>query len=131
MKLKEFNPDNCRNNRVEKSLPSLYIHSKGDFAFNQKAILDLELKQNNQVLFFQDEKDGKNWYISKVEKGGFLLLPTKGIKSLCFNSAKLAKEIFDSVSFEGIGGACLIAGQPTIVGDLKLYGLITGRLINK
>lgn len=68
MRLKTFNPENIG----EDIIPMISINSNGIFRLNKAAVELLKLKEDEKVLFHQDEDEPEDWYISKDAENGFL-----------------------------------------------------------
>lgn len=110
-------------------VPFLRIHLKsGVFSFNKTAAEILELKAGDQVMLHQDEDEPENWYLEQVKEDGFPLRINQKEKyaSLTFNSAPMAKHMFDVVDTGGDPISCraLIAKEPTKFEKRTLWGII-------
>lgn len=129
MKFKTFNTTNVINAREQK--PSIGINSKvGLFNFNKAACESIGLKDGDQVQFHQNEDDETEWFLEKVKKDGFILREKTNVTSgLLFNSTALARKIFDSVTYTGVGGKVIVGENVTV--DKKIFHtLVTASLRN-
>ncbi|HEY4337340.1 MAG TPA: hypothetical protein VGM89_15625 [Puia sp.] len=110
-------------------VPAIGINNFGVFCFNKAAMRLLGIAGGERVKIFKDIDEPENWYIEIVATGGFRVQKRPESRLFPrFNAAEVANEIFDTVGFEGKYGRIIIAGQPTLIGKRKLYGLIISRL---
>lgn len=133
MNLVEFNPANAGPTKRDGLSPRIRVNTKaGLFGFNENGCKLLGVKSGDQVVVFQDQDSPTDWYIEKVEKGGFIVRAskTKSNTGLWFNSVRLGKQIFASVGFEDAAGTVLIAGRSTQIGSRILFGLLTNLLLD-
>ncbi len=124
MKLKEFNEETCT--QLRSTLPSLGINFKtGLFNFNKTACDLLGLKNNDQVIFLQDEDEPQCWYVEKVKSKGFMVREKSNVSTgVLFNNSNLAKQIKENVDADSKSARILIAGKATEAEKRKLWGLL-------
>lgn len=127
MNLKHYNPETLPTGRGAHGLPRVNITRVGRFSFNKPAMQLLSIGDNDQVEFYQDEGDPQNWYISKVDKGGFVLKAKIGNgNELVFYKKALAEVILESVDVKLTKPSVSlpIAGEPTKLGKQTLFGIL-------
>jgi hypothetical protein len=89
----------------------------------------LNVEEGDQVEFINDP-DADRWYVSKVQKNGFVLKAKKDSMSAEFSRTTLIKVIFDSISFTGNYGSVTIGTMRKIDG-MACWELNLDSLINK
>jgi hypothetical protein len=132
MKLKEFNAENTINQRADK--PSIHINTKtGLFNFNKAACDLISLGDEDKITFHQDQEEPFDWYLEKVktEKGFTLRTKDDVTKGVLLNNVTLARTIVHSISSTIISGRVPIAAEPTAIGKIKLWPLLTIALNNQ
>lgn len=130
MKLKSFNAETCVNKRAT-GKSSIGINVKcGLFRINHEACNKLGIGEGSQISLHQDEETPADWYLLASDPKGFEVRSNKSVgKGVVFNKTSLAREIAESVSFDGKSGQILIGAEP-IKHDKKTYWpLITTSLI--
>jgi len=137
MKLKTF--DNSSNVFRRDSPAAISINvTAGLFTINKKATEILQIEAGNKVVLHQDEDELGDWYIEKADQdaAGFeIRSKTKNGKpeggGIYFNNTPTARAIFESVEYPYQSGRILLAGEPTEIGERKLYALLTDGLKNE
>ena len=124
MKLTVFNAETMpRVYAVERnSQPRIAIGAKGMFTITKAAADLIGLAEGDLISFAQDD-DG-NWYIYK-DDSGFKLRLHSDKKSLYITHKHMGNSIKESFSLKPEDLLrFLIAGQPTVHGKVKYWGLI-------
>jgi hypothetical protein len=132
MKLKEYNPANSKPVATPRAHPaSLRLDTKtGRFLFNKTASELMGLKDKCKIVILQDENEPEDWYLEVVKDRGFVISSRDRQSESVFNNTVIARKIAESVGYNGRNGRMLIAGQPTIIGDRTLWGILTINLKN-
>lgn len=125
MKLKTFNLENSTIPRGLKP-PRVNINlESGLISISKQATALMSLEPGDQVEILQDEDNLQDWYICKVDTGGFTLRDTPN-SNLVFNSKAIVRAILESVDakIEKQSVSLPIAGQPTKLGKQTLFGIL-------
>lgn len=96
--------------------PSIHINfDVGIFTMARAAMRLTKMTAGDQVMIGYSEPTNE-WFIYKVEKGGFTLRPKKSEKSgfygVLFNSAATAEQIAKSQKFKGKSAVIPLAPEP-------------------
>lgn len=128
MNLKTFNATNAtKKGRVSEFFFRTY-RGNGQCYFSPSTVRLLDLQLRDMIAFHQDVDD-ENWYIEKVIKDG-LEVRNMNDNELGFNSAKIVRELYDSMAFTGGFGKIMIDPVPVPVGPRRLYRLDLSNLKN-
>lgn len=116
MELKVFDASLARKQKA--GSPSLHINFKvGIFTFGQAAMRMIDMKAGDQVKIGFDEKT-KDWYVWKVQSGGFKLRTKKSERSgsyaILFNNAATSEAIAAETGFKGDSAIIPIGLEPVI-----------------
>jgi len=131
MKLETFNTENVQNQRS--GTPMIGVnHLSGTIRFNPAAVEKIGLVKDMMIFLHHDKDNPGDWYLEIVKEKGFLLRKKSitGEKGLVTQSCKLVRKIFETVKYNGKSGNIGIGAEPLKVDKLKLWPLITAKLIN-
>lgn len=126
MNLKKFTPENCVSGRSNAHRPAAITMKKNGYLnFNGKAAAIIGLSKGDHFVILQDEQEPENWYIQKVDDGGFVLR-SKTPSGFCIQNASLVRAIMDSIGANTDKTVrMLLAGQPTKDGKQLYWGILT------
>lgn len=132
MNLQTFNPENLPSVKGSTKQPLIGLSSKtGTFRINRTASEKMGLKKNYCVLIHQNTDEISEWFLEVVKEGGFELREKESVTpgGLLFQSAPLARKIFESVNYSNISGHLQVGPQPVKNGKQLLWPLFTGKLL--
>lgn len=119
--MKEFSPQTVVSKRGGYNKTSwISISNKGRISFNTLMCEKMDLKENDGIKFFQDEKENGKWLIEK-SKDGFSLRKTDASNSLVFQCSELSRTIIESVGAKGTSIKVNIYPEPEKIDKRKLY----------
>jgi hypothetical protein len=124
MKLTVFNAETMPQGAFgeRSTLPKIVLGKVGSITINKGCADLVGIKSGDAVSFAQDD-DG-NWYIY-LDPTGFKARQHSDQRSLTFSHSQMAKAIKDSFALKGDESLhFLVAGQPTVHGKVKYWGLI-------
>lgn len=109
---------------IEFNQGPLITFSRGRVNITTKAAKTIGVQAGDRVQFYQDQNNEENWFVGKVETGGYELVPMSEMskRSLKFESSKLIRKIFDSVEYQEKRGSAPI-GESVNLEDKTLYKL--------
>ena len=87
------------------------VNKTGVFAISTELRRRLNLNTNDQVAIYQDQDEPKDWYL-KIEEGLICRKGNNPYTSIIFNSASIAKKIFESIGFEGKSLVIPVSHEP-------------------
>jgi len=106
------------------SRPKISFSKGGLISLNYSASLQLGLKSGDKLSLAQDE-DGQ-WFIFN-DPTGFIIRTHSDRKAHCFNHVSLKNLFYESAGLDQTTSArFLIAGQPTVFGKVKYWGILVG-----
>ena len=132
MNLQTFNPENLPSAKGSSKTPLIGLSVKsGTFRINRTAAEKMNLKKDDSILMNQNADEVSEWFLEKVNKGGFELREKENITpgGLVFQSAPLVRKIFESVNYSNISGHLQVAPEAVKSGKQILWPLFTGKLI--
>jgi hypothetical protein len=125
MKLKEYNSLNSKSIRIGE--PTLRVDQKKGTITLSKASCDMiELQDNDEILFLQDEDKPKDWYISKTQKPGGIRVRRPNCQYGIFNAHALSVQIMKEIGIMHPFAVFRIAGLPVVENGHTMWAILNG-----
>lgn len=123
MKLFIYNKENALSISARSGERTIRLNRNNGVIYISRSLSDeLQLQENDKLLFANDEENKKDWYLCKTsDDSGFAIKNDKaGVR---FTNKFLSAKILDSVKIEA-NATFLVAKDPTEVDDAKYYKII-------
>lgn len=123
MKLFIYNKENALSTSARNGERTIRLNRRNGVIYISRSLSDeLQLQENDKLLFANDEENKKDWYLCKTsDDSGFTIKNDKaGVR---FTNKFLSAKILDSVKIEA-NATFLVAKDPTEVDGTKYYKII-------